>query len=123
MNACPTKAWTYLSLVCLLSINLLPYYIFQHLLNHMLTLEQNSVADHTRSSSLSWRKRFEIIIEIARGILYLHQDSRLRIIHRDLKPSNILLDVEMHPKISYFGMACIFKTDQIGDKTTRVVGI
>jgi serine/threonine protein kinase len=123
MSTCPTKAWTSLSLVCMLSINLLPYCIFQHSLNHMLsTMEQNYVADHTRSSSLSWRKRFEIIIEIARGILYLHQDSRLRIIHRDLKPSNILLDAEMHPKISDFGMARIFKTDQIGDKTTRVVG-
>jgi serine/threonine protein kinase len=85
-------------------------------------LKQNSVADHTRSSSLNWRKRYEIIMGIARGILYLHQDSRLRIIHRDLKPSNILLDAEMNPKISDFGMARIFKVDQIQDKTTRVVG-
>ncbi|KAM4102032.1 hypothetical protein ACB094_05G192400 [Castanea mollissima] len=78
--------------------------------------------DPTRSSLLNWRKRFEIIIGIARGILYLHQESRVRIIHRDLKTSNILLDGEMNPKISYFGIARIFKGDQIQDKTNRVVG-
>ena len=80
------------------------------------------VVDHTRSSMLNWRKRFEIIDGIVRGILYLHQDSRLRIIHRDLKTSNVLLDAEMNPKISDFGIARIFKGDQLQDETTRVVG-
>ncbi|VVA34782.1 PREDICTED: G-type lectin S-receptor, partial [Prunus dulcis] len=78
--------------------------------------------DRTRSSLLDWKKRFEIINGVARGILYLHQDSRLRIIHRDLKTSNVLLDAEMNPKISDFGMARIFHGDQLQDKTNRVVG-
>ncbi|KAK9089557.1 hypothetical protein Scep_028639 [Stephania cephalantha] len=78
--------------------------------------------DQTRSMSLDWKMRYDIIFGIARGVLYLHQDSRLRIIHRDLKASNILLDSKMNPKISDFGMARMFGGDQSQANTRRVVG-
>ena len=71
---------------------------------------------------LEWNMRFEVILGIARGLLYLHQDSRLRIIHRDLKTSNILLDQDMIPKISDFGLARIVGGKQTEDNTSRVVG-
>ncbi|XP_031499240.2 cysteine-rich receptor-like protein kinase 15 [Nymphaea colorata] len=76
--------------------------------------------DPEHSVLLDWERRFNIIMGIARGTLYLHQDSRLNVVHRDLKAGNVLLDGQMNPKISDFGMARVF-TGVHGQATTSVV--
>ncbi|XP_038882730.1 LOW QUALITY PROTEIN: putative receptor-like protein kinase At4g00960 [Benincasa hispida] len=78
--------------------------------------------DLEKRTQLSWERRYKIINGIARGLLYLHEDSRLRIIHRDLKASNILLDEEMNPKIADFGLARLFQIDETQGNTNRIVG-
>ncbi|XP_010448752.1 PREDICTED: cysteine-rich receptor-like protein kinase 11 [Camelina sativa] len=78
--------------------------------------------DPVKQSQLDWTRRYNIIGGIARGVLYLHQDSQLTIIHRDLKASNILLDANMNPKISDFGLATIFGMEQTQGNTNRIAG-
>ncbi|KAJ9540868.1 hypothetical protein OSB04_027374 [Centaurea solstitialis] len=78
--------------------------------------------DKDNSVLLDWTQRYHIINGIARGLLYLHEDSRLRIIHRDLKASNILLDSNMNPKISDFGLARMFEEYETEANTNKVVG-
>ncbi|CAN6689001.1 unnamed protein product [Malus baccata var. baccata] len=80
------------------------------------------IFDQRKSILLDWPKRFDIINGIARELLYLHQDSRLRVIHRDLKAGNILLDGEFNAKISDFGLARSFGGNETTAKTKKVVG-
>ncbi|KAF7008155.1 hypothetical protein CFC21_022992 [Triticum aestivum] len=78
--------------------------------------------DTEKRGQLDWGKRYKIISGVARGLQYLHEDSQLKVVHRDLKASNILLDTNMNPKISDFGMARLFGGDQTQGITSRVVG-
>lgn len=116
-STCPTRVWTFSSSVSLLTSRL--HLSFQ-LINPHTPL--SIFPDQTKDTSLEWRTRYDIIVGIARGLVYLHRDSRLRIIHRDLKASNILLDSEMNPKISDFGLARMFGADQHQENTKRVMG-
>ena len=78
-----------------------------------------SQTDLRRCATLSWKTRMDIILGIARGLLYLHQDSRHTMIHRDLKAANVLLDGDMVAKISDFGIAKLFSS--IGDSQDSTV--
>ena len=81
-----------------------------------------SAADPSKSAQLGWSTRHNVIVGIARGLLYLHEDSLLKVVHRDLKASNVLLDNKMNPKISDFGMAKIFEEESNEVNTGHVVG-
>ena len=83
---------------------------------------KNCLQNKNESTLLAWPKRYDIIVRIVRGLLYLHQYSRLQVIHRDLKAGNILLDINLNPKISNFGLARTFGGDKSEVKTDRVVG-
>ncbi|KAF8704491.1 hypothetical protein HU200_031389 [Digitaria exilis] len=93
--------------------------VYEYLLNKSLDF---FIFDETRRTLLNWDRRLVIIEGIAQGLLYLHKHSRLRVIHRDVKASNILLDSEMNPKISDFGLAKMFSSNDTEGNTKTVVG-
>lgn len=97
-------------------------YISSFFHQHLISSLYGGVTDNSKKSCLDWRTRSKIIIGVARGLLYLHEDSPLKVIHRDLKSSNILLDEDMNPKISDFGLAKLFGVDQTQGDTKRIVG-
>lgn len=79
-------------------------------------------SDKRKSSSLDWAKRFRIVTGVARGLLYLHEEAPERIIHRDIKASNILLDDNLIPKISDFGLARLFPGEDTHVQTFKISG-
>ncbi|KAI9125518.1 hypothetical protein K1719_002936 [Acacia pycnantha] len=93
--------------------------IYQYMPNRSLDFY---LYDPIRKRLLDWGKRVHIIEGIIQGLLYLQEYSNFTIIHRDLKASNILLDDKMNPKISDFGMAKLFRKDEVEANTGRIVG-
>ncbi|XP_078149512.1 cysteine-rich receptor-like protein kinase 6 [Carex rostrata] len=79
-------------------------------------------SDEIKREKLSWQTRYKIIEGISSGLQYLHKESGLKIVHRDLKPSNILLDEDMNPKISDFGLARLYQDDETHKETSVIAG-
>ncbi|RWR96268.1 Protein kinase domain-containing protein [Cinnamomum micranthum f. kanehirae] len=89
-------------------------------------MENNSLARalfgmEEQQLKLDWPTRHHICVGIARGLAYLHEESRLKIVHRDIKATNVLLDKDLNPKISDFGLAKLFEEENT-HINTRIAG-
>ncbi|XP_042520691.1 LEAF RUST 10 DISEASE-RESISTANCE LOCUS RECEPTOR-LIKE PROTEIN KINASE-like 2.7 [Macadamia integrifolia] len=86
------------------------------------SLDKYIFAQDSNINNLSWDKSYEISVGIARGIEYLHRGCDMRILHFDIKPHNILLDENFTPKVSDFGLAKLYPTDDSIVSVTAVRG-
>ncbi|KAI3466322.1 hypothetical protein Pfo_022985 [Paulownia fortunei] len=93
--------------------------VYEYLENK--SLDQLLFGTGSKILYLDWATRYDICLGVARGLAYLHEESRLRIVHRDVKASNILLDSDLTPKISDFGLAKLYD-DKKTHISTRVAG-
>ncbi|XXG90303.1 hypothetical protein AAC387_Pa12g2107 [Persea americana] len=89
-------------------------------------MENNSLAralfgPEEQQLKLDWPTRQRICVGIARGLAYLHEESRLKIVHRDIKATNVLLDKDLIPKISDFGLAKLDEEENT-HISTRIAG-
>lgn len=71
---------------------------------------------------MDWSTRQKICLGIAKGLAFMHEESPLKIVHRDIKPDNILLDEDLNPKISDFGLAKLDEQENTHISTRRVAG-
>nr|XP_025884898.1 cysteine-rich receptor-like protein kinase 10 [Solanum lycopersicum] len=94
------------------------FLVYEFMANNSL---DKVIFDPARRGAITWPMRFNIIKGIAKGLVYMHHDSRLTIIHRDLKASNVLLDREMTPKISDLGLSRVVE-DGVEEKTQHLIG-
>ncbi|KAG9138242.1 hypothetical protein Leryth_001455 [Lithospermum erythrorhizon] len=76
---------------------------------------------NTQLIVLTWDQRHNILVGIAQGLLYLHEECNQLILHRDVKPSNVLIDEDLNPKLGDFGLARIYEHG-IYPQTTHIVG-
>nr|KAJ0193684.1 hypothetical protein LSAT_V11C800441600 [Lactuca sativa] len=93
--------------------------VYEHMPNKSL---DSILFDPNHKASLDWRTRYKIISGITAGLSYMHHDSRVRTIHRDFKTGNILLDEDMNPKISDFGLYKILSGNETGETAKKVSG-
>ncbi|XP_076943672.1 putative LRR receptor-like serine/threonine-protein kinase RFK1 [Bidens hawaiensis] len=93
--------------------------VYEYMENNSLA---NALFDGNESElMLDWATRFKICVGIARGLAFLHEESRLKTVHRDIKATNVLLDKDLNPKISDFGLARLHEDDRT-HVSTRVAG-
>ncbi|KEH38577.1 LRR receptor-like kinase [Medicago truncatula] len=95
------------------------FLVYEYLENNSLARALFGPEEH--QIKLDWSTRKKICVGIARGLAYLHEESRLKVVHRDIKATNVLLDANLDPKISDFGLAKLDEEENT-HISTRIAG-